>query len=84
MKRILIITTTRDNQGSAVSLYDSIEDIEEEYQDMVRAAITGGRYEKDDLWASDGICGSDRGYIFNGATDITFPMTVDHIIDYVF
>ena len=55
-KNILIVTTSRDNQGAH--------------------------------WVSDdGMCGSDRGYIFGGSSTLftdKLPVTVEHIIDYVF
>ena len=67
MKNILIITTTRDNQGSAVSFVKSIDDIiETDLKEMIKHAILETKnWEKDDLWSVDGVCGSERGYIFN-------------------
>jgi len=53
MKNILIITTTRDNQGSAVSFVKSIDDIiETDLKEMIKHAILETKnWEKDDLWS---------------------------------
>lgn len=86
MKNILIITTTRDNQGSSVSFVESIDDIvEDDLKEMIKHAILETKdWEKDDLWCVDGMCGSKRGYVFNDYPVKKLPITVEHIVDYSF
>ena len=82
-KNILIITNTRDDLGSDVSFYKDITDIDPDYQPMILACLQGKHYMNGDLWSSDYMCGSDRGYIFNQGK-LPLPLTVENIVHYVF
>jgi len=87
MNNILIITTTRDNQGCSVAFVNSIDDIkEDDLREMIKQAILETKnWQKDDLWCIDGMCGSDRGYIFSDYRVYEkLPVTVEHIVEYVF
>jgi hypothetical protein len=88
MKNILIITNTRDNLGSAVSFVKDINDIVDvRAREMVAQAIAKtGDWEDGDMWYNNDMCGSDSGYIFNDYAlfDTTLPVTVEHIVNYVF
>jgi len=84
-KNILITSTSRDNLGTSYSFYKSLDQIVDmDLQEMIKACIENRVFEKEDLWSSDnGMCGSDRGYVF-GETSVVLPITIEHLIDYVF
>ena len=90
MKNILITSTTRENQGTAYSFVKDINDIQDiNIRTMVINCIRGIEWESTDhnYWTVHGMCGSERGgYIFNDYALFTkmLPLTIDHIIDYVF
>jgi hypothetical protein len=83
MNNILITTTTRDNLGTKLDFYETLNDIEDsDLREMVKMAILGKDWSKGDLWAVNNMCGSERGYAFEGGC--TFPYTVEHHVNYVF
>tara|TARA_R110000772_G_scaffold43995_5_gene101261 strand:- start:3569 stop:3832 length:264 start_codon:yes stop_codon:yes gene_type:complete len=87
MKNILIITNTRDNLGSSLSFVKDITDITDSVlREMIRNCINGTNWNRSDKWVSDGMCGSDGGYIFNDypLLDTNLPIKVEHIVNYVF
>ncbi len=87
MKNILIITTTRENQGCSVAFVKSIDDIvEEDLREMIKNAIEKKEWGSGDLWSNYGRCGSDRGYVFSDYSPEKehYPLTVEHIVEYVF
>ena len=88
IKNILIITNTRDNLGSAVSFIKDIDDIKDmDLKEMVLSCINNVDYDKNGLWSSDDMCGSEnRGYAFDdfGLSTNELPVTIEHIVNYVF
>lgn len=87
-KNILVITNTRDNLGSHVALIKDIDDLKEpNLKEMVLNCLNNVEYDNEDgFWASGNMCGSESGYIFNKFTlfDTTLPVTIEHIVNYVF
>ena len=58
---------------------------------MIESYLDHKPYDKNGYWVdvfqgSSTMCGSDDGYIFNDYTlfDSNLPVTIDHIINYVF
>ena len=54
---------------------------------MVTKCLTVKSWESknSEYWVYDGMCGSENhGYIFNDFSIGDLPITVEHIIDYVF
>lgn len=88
MNNILIITNTRDNLGSSVSFVKNINDIKDDnHREMIKCCINYDEFkEVDGLWVEDGMCGSNGGYIFNDYVlfDKNLPVTIEHIVHYVF
>ena len=90
-KNILIITNTRDNLGSHVALIKDIDDIdrlnETGLKEMVLNCLNGVEYEKNGFWSYDDTCGCEHlGYAFNDFTLGTneLPVTIEHIVNYIF
>lgn len=88
MKNILITSTCRDNQGTSLSFVKDINDIKDDlHRTMIINCINNIKWENGYFWSSgDGMCGSENGYIFNNYVlfDKMLPITVEHIVDYVF
>lgn len=91
-KNILIVTTTRDNLGSHIAFIEDINNIQDpeidnDIKEMIINCLNGTSWEKNDLWVDGDMCGSDRGYIFGGNSTLfnnKLPVTIEHIINYVF
>lgn len=75
MKNILIVTTSRDDAGPDISFWESIEDIDPEYQEAVRNAILNNEPISDDEVGFG-------GYVFNQG-HVNLPITVEHIVEYI-
>lgn len=85
MNNILIITSSRDDTGVGLAFYKDINDIQNlDLRTMVEKTIKGEEWNKDDLWVNSGICGSDRGWVFNQDMTNTpeLPLIVNHIVNY--
>lgn len=88
MKNILISTNTRDNLGTSLSFVKDIDDITDPIlKRMVINCISNIPWAFEDYWVGQShMCGSDQGYIFNDFRLLTkdLPITIDHIVEYVF
>ena len=84
-KNILVITNTRDNLGSHVALIKDIDDLKDAtLKEMILNCLNNIEYENGEYWSCDYMCGSESGYIFNDFTLSDFPVTIEHIVNYVF
>jgi hypothetical protein len=90
MKNILIVTSTRDNQGAAYNFIKDINDVKDPtIRKMIESALSNKEFTDYEhayqVWASSGICGGEYGgYIFNDYPLPKLPLQVDHILTYVF
>jgi len=86
MKNILIVSTSRDNQGAAFSFIKDIEDIKDPIiKEMISNTICNKEWESVDekYWAYGEMCGSNMGYIFNDYLLPDLPLTIEHIVEYI-
>lgn len=89
LKNVLVVTTCRENGGADFAFFPDLTawDGDPDVLEMLCAVLLGKEFSKNDLWADKGgdICGSDRGYIFDGQKfPFDLPCQVFHVINYTF